>query len=71
MLEFLIDNINVELSEQIFRQTVGISMGTNGATLLADLFLYGYDVEYIHGLLKAGKKHLAHLKIQFHPQVHG
>ena len=33
-------------------------MGTNCAPLLADLFLYGYEAEFIQGLLKAGMKHL-------------
>jgi len=40
MLEFLIDNISVMLGGRVFQQTVGISMGTNCAPLLADLFLY-------------------------------
>ena len=40
MLEFLIDNIFVNLGGHVFQQTVGIPMGTNCAPLLADLFLY-------------------------------
>ena len=35
MLEFLIDNIFVLFVGRIFQQTVGISMGTNCAPLLA------------------------------------
>ena len=31
-------------------------MGTNCAPLLADLFLYSYEAEFIRSLLKAGKK---------------
>ena len=34
-------------------------MGTYCATLLADLFLYSYEAEFVQSLLKAGKKHLA------------
>ena len=52
MMEFLIDNICAELSEQIFQQTVGIPIGTNCAPLLANLFLYGYEAEFIQGLLQ-------------------
>ena len=59
MLEFLIDKIYMQFSEQIFQQTVGIPMGTNCTPLLADLYLYGYEADFIQGLLKAGKKHLA------------
>ena len=32
---------------------------TNCAPLLADLFLYSYEAEFVQGLLQAGKKHLA------------
>ena len=59
MLEFLIDNIFVECGGQIFQQTVGIPMGTNCAPLLADLFLYSYEAEFIQNLLKGGNKKLA------------
>ena len=62
MLEFLIDNIYVEFGGQIFQQVVGIPMGTNCAPLLADLFLYSYEAEFMQGLKKSknnGDKHLA------------
>ena len=59
MLEFLIDNIFVEFGGQVFQQTVGIPMGTNCAPLLADLFLYSYEAEFIQSLLKSGKKTVA------------
>ena len=61
MPEYLIDNIFVEFGGRIFQQTIGIPMGTNCAPLLADLFLYSYEVEFVQSLLKAGKKHLAQL----------
>ena len=32
-------------------------MGTNCAPVLADLFLYSYEAEFVQSLLKAGKKH--------------
>ena len=59
MLKYLIDNIFAELGGRIFQQTVGIPMGTNSASLPADLFLYSYKAELVQGLLKSGKKHLA------------
>ena len=59
MLEYLIDNIFVEFCGRIFQQTIGIPMGTNCTPLLADLFLYSYEAEFVKSLLKAGKKHLA------------
>ena len=59
MLEYLIDNIFVEFGGRIFQQTIGIPMGTNCAPLLADLFLYSYEAEFVQSILQAGKKHLA------------
>ena len=43
----------------IFQQTVGIPMGKNCAPLLADIFLYSYEADFIQSLLSTGKKHLA------------
>ena len=35
---------------------VGIPMGTNCAPLLADLFLYSYENEFLDKLIKEGKR---------------
>ena len=59
MTEFLVDNIYVRFGGQLFRQMVGIPMGTNCAPLLADLFLYSYENEFLDKLLKEGKRKLA------------
>ena len=59
MTEFLVDNIYVRFGGQLFRQTVGIPMGTNCAPLLADLFLYSYENELLHKLIKEDKRKLA------------
>jgi hypothetical protein len=59
MLEFLIDNIFVMFGGRVFQQTAGIPMGTNYAPLLADLFLYSYEADFIQGLLKKNEKKLA------------
>ena len=59
---------HVEFGGRIFQQTICILMGTNCAPLLADLFLYSYEAEFVQSLLQAGKKHLAH---QFsHPHIY-
>ena len=44
---------------QLFRQTVGIPMGTNCTPLLADLSLYSYENEFLDKLIKEGKRKLA------------
>jgi hypothetical protein len=58
MVEFLIDNIFVLFGGLVFQQTVGIHMGTNCAPLLADLFLYSYETDFIQGLKKKTEKKL-------------
>ena len=59
MLEFLVDNIFVVFAGKVFQQIIGIPMGTKCAPLLADIFLYSYEAEFIQSLLSAGKKRLA------------
>ena len=59
MIEFLVDNIYVRFGGQLYQQMVGIPMGTNYAPLLADLFLYSYENEYLDKLVKEGKRKLA------------
>ena len=45
MTEFLIDNIFVQFGGCLFRQVIGIPVGTNCAPLLADVFLYSPGAE--------------------------
>ena len=47
------------LVDNFFRQMVGIPMGTNCVPLLADLFLYSYENEFLDKLVKEGKRKLA------------
>jgi len=77
MINFLIENIFIEVGGRIFQQTVGIPMGTNCAPLLADVFLYWYEAEcvqkkklaqsfnytfrYIDDVLSLNKKKFLHL----------
>ena len=42
-----------------FSDMVGISMGTNCAPILANLFLNSYENEFLHKLIKEGKRKLA------------
>ena len=42
-LSYLLDNINIRFGTKLYRQIVGIPMGTNCAPLVADLFLYCYE----------------------------
>jgi len=56
MINFLIDNIFIEIGGRVFQQTVGIPMVTNCAPLLADLFLHSYEADFVQELLRKGEK---------------
>ena len=59
MIEFLIDNIFVQFGGRLFRQAIGIPMGTNCAPLLAELFLYSYENEFLDNMIRSGHRRLA------------
>ena len=59
LLDFLIGNIYVKLGDEIFRQILGIPMGTNCAPLLANLYLFSYEYDFIMDLKQQNKLHLA------------
>ena len=42
-LHYPLDNLNIRLSSELYRQIVGISMGTNSAPLVADFFCFERD----------------------------
>jgi hypothetical protein len=54
-INLLIDNIFVSFGGTLFQQVVGIPMVTNCAPLLADLFLYSYESEFLQKLVKDKK----------------
>ena len=55
----MVDYIYLRFGGQLCQQMVGIPVGTNCATLLADLFLYSYENEFLDKLIKEGKRKLA------------
>ena len=58
MLKFLIDSTFVIFGRRICQQTVGIHIVTNCGPLLANLFLYSYEADFIQGFLKRSEKKL-------------
>ena len=69
MLEFLVDNIFVVFGGKVFQQIVGIPMGTNCAPLLADIFLYSYEAEFIQSFALNWKEKIS-ISVQLHIQIH-
>ena len=57
-LMFLLDNIFVRFGQKIYRQVIGIPMGTNCAPLIADLFLYCYEKDFMLHLAKTNQFHI-------------
>ena len=55
-LDFLLDNIFIRFGDSIYRQVIGIPMGTNCAPLIADLFLYCYESEFMTRINKDATK---------------
>ena len=49
-LTFLLDNIFIRFGTKLYRQVVGIPMGTNCAPLVADLFLFCYEWDFMMSL---------------------
>jgi len=56
LTNWLIDNIFVTFGDKIFRQVIGIPMGTDCAPFLANLFLYSYEYKWIEKQRKLGRK---------------
>ena len=46
------DNIYVQFEGMVYQQIVGIPMGTNSSPLIADLFLYCYERDFMPNLHK-------------------
>ena len=47
MFNFLIDNIYIQIGSAVYQQTIGIPMGTDCAPLVADLFLFSYELTVV------------------------
>ena len=49
-LYYFLDNISIRFGSKLYRQIVGIPMGTNCAPLFADLFLFCYERYFMFSL---------------------
>ena len=49
-LTFLLENIFIRSGTKMYRQIIGISMGTYCAPLVADLFLFCYERDFMMSL---------------------
>ena len=51
----------MQFGGRLFFQVIGILMGMNCAPLLADLFLYSYENEFLDNMIRSGHWRLAKL----------
>lgn len=51
-INFLVDNIFIKVGDHIFRQNIGIPMGTDCAPFLANLYLYALEFDYLEKTTK-------------------
>ena len=65
LFEFLIDNIYIQFGDRIFRQIIGIPMGTNCAPLLANLYLFSYEYDFLQSLTKRNIHHGKNFNLTF------
>ena len=49
-LTYLLDNIFIRFDTKLYRQTVGIPMGTNCALFIADMFSVCYERDFMASL---------------------
>ena len=51
ILHYLLDNIFIRFGSKLYRQILGVPMGTNCAPLVGDLFLFCCEREFMLSLL--------------------
>ena len=68
-LTFLLDSIYITFGSKLYRQIVGIPMGTNCAPLVADLFLFCYERVFMLSLSDDNQS--SYCSFQFYFSVSG
>ena len=52
VVDYMIDNIFVCVGNKVFKQSIGIPMGTDCAPLLANLYLFYFEYKFMKNLMK-------------------
>ena len=68
MLRFPVDNIIVVFAGNVFQQIVGVQIGTNCVPLIAEIFPYLHEAEFM--IFAVHKKETVDILVQFYIQVH-
>ena len=65
LFELIIDNAYFQVGDKIFRQVIGIPMGSDPAPFIANLFLYVYENRFMEKLKKSDLKRARNLRHVF------
>ena len=68
-LTLLLDNIFIRFGTKLYRQVVGIPMGTNCAPLVADLFLFCYERDFMMSLSLMISRLMLLMRLTSHPDI--
>ena len=68
-LTFLLDNIFIQFGTKLYRQVVGIPMGTNCAPLVSDLFLFCYERDFMMSLSLMISRLVLLMRLTLHPDI--
>ena len=60
-IKYIVENSFVVYHGLVFRQCIGIPMGTNSAPFLANIYLHAFEYCYLDKLIKDGKSEIAKL----------
>ena len=61
----MIDNIYIRFGDSVFRQVIGIPMGTNCAPLLANLYLFYHEYNFLMKMAKDKNYHARSFNLTF------
>ena len=62
-LVYLLDNIFIRFGTKLYRQIIGIPVSTNCAPLVADLFIFCYEKDFMKSLSPENRGFQFHFKI--------
>lgn len=55
-ITYLVNNVYIQAGDRVFRQAIGIPMGTDCAPLLANLFLFYYEFKFMKDKIKTNHR---------------
>ena len=67
--DLLLDNIFIRSGTKLYRHVFGIPIGTNCAPLVADLFLFCYERDFMMSLSDDKQADVVLMRLTLHPDI--